>query len=437
MKTLSRRTFLRGTGVSIALPILDAMMPTRALAQSAVSTPPRMVCCYIPNGVNIMKWTPQGEGRDWELSPSLEPLAPLKERVTCLTGLEHPRAFGGHDGADVFLTGADLYGAPGKDYANSISVDQVAARMHGLQTRIPSLELSFGNGTGSAGHSITLSFDDNGTPLPAENRPQAVFDRMFVVDSATSRAAKQQRLAEDRSILDSVLDDGRALERRLGKADRAKLDQYLSSIREVEGRVQRREGWLDKPKPNVSSEGLVLNSRPRQHNYQAYIRTMYDLIALALQTDTTRVATFQMGKESNGGSYAELGIQGDHHTYSHHGGDETMLATLAKIDRFLVEQWVYFLNRLQSTPEGDGTLLDSTMILFGSGMNSGKTGTHTRSNLPLLFAGGTKLGIRQGQHLKYKPGSTPFSNLLLTMLQRMDVEAGSFSDSTSTLTGLT
>jgi hypothetical protein len=179
------------------------------------------------------------------------------------------------------------------------------------------------------------------------------------------------------------------------------------------------------------------STHARAHNYKAYIRTMYDLIALALQTDTTRVATFQMGKESNGGSYAELGIQGDHHTYSHHGGDESMLATLAKIDRFLVEQWVYFLNRLQSTPDGEGTLLDHTMILFGSGMNSGKTGTHSPSNLPLLFAGGTKLGIRQGQHLTHEQGSTPFSNLLLTMLQGMDIETESFSDSSGTLSGLT
>jgi hypothetical protein len=222
-----------------------------------------MVSCYIPNGVNMTKWTPQGEGRDWELSPSLEPLAPLKKHVTCLTGLGHPRSFGGHEGADVFLTGADLDGAPGKDYANSISVDQVAARMHGLQTRIPSLELSFHSGTGSAGHSITLSFNDNGTPLPAENRPQAVFDRLFVQNSARSRTAQQQRLAEDRSILDSILEDSRALSKNLGKADRSKLDQYLNSIREVERRVQRREGWLDKPMPKVSADGLVLDSRPR------------------------------------------------------------------------------------------------------------------------------------------------------------------------------
>ena len=173
MKTLSRRTFLRGTGVSVALPLLEAMIgKSSAQSRTPNARLPRLVCCYIPNGVNIMKWTPQGEGRNWELSPSLEPLAPLKEHVTCLTGLEHPRAFGGHSGADVFLTGADLNGAPGKDYANSISVDQAAARVHGLQTRIPSLELSFHNGTGSAGHSITLAFNDKGTPLPAENRPQ-------------------------------------------------------------------------------------------------------------------------------------------------------------------------------------------------------------------------------------------------------------------------
>ncbi len=435
MKTLSRRTFLRGTGVSIALPALDATMPKRASAQTATNIP-RMVCCYIPNGVNFMKWKPQGEGPDWELSPSLEPLAPVKEHVTCLSGLEHPRAWGGHGGADVFLTGAHLEGTPGRDYANSISVDQAAARVHGLQTRIPSLELSFSNGTGTAGHSITLSFDDRGTPLPAENRPPAVFERLFVVDSAASRSAQQQRLAEDRSILDSVLEDSRALERRLGQADREKLDQYLTSVREVERRVQRREAWIDKPKPTVSTDGLSLDARPQPHNFRAYLKTMYDLIALALQTDTTRVATFQLGKESNGGSYAELGIQGDQHTYSHHGGDESMLATLAKIDRFLVEQWTYFLTRLQSTPDGDGTLLDRTMVLFGSGMNSGKTGTHSPKNLPLLFAGGTANGIRQGQHLTHEPGSTPFSNLLLTMLHGMKVEADSFSDSSGTLSGI-
>lgn len=437
MKTLSRRTLLRGTGVGIALPLLEAMIgKSSAQAQSQTAQPPRMICCYIPNGVNIKKWTPKGQGRDWELSPSLQPLAPLKEQVTCLTGLGHPRSFGGHEGADVFLTGADLNGTPGKDYANSISVDQAAASVHGLQTRIPSLELSFNSGTGSAGHSITLSFDRNGTPLPAENRPQAVFDRLFVADSASSRDAQQQRLAEDRSILDSVLDDSRALNRRLGKADRAKLDQYLNSVREVERRIQRREDWLDKPKPKVSADGLKLDASARPRGYQDYLRTIYDLIALALETDTTRIATFQMGKESNGGSFAELGIQGDQHFYSHHGGDEDMLNTLARIDHFLVEQWAYLLNRLQSTEAGDGTLLDRTMVLFGSGMNNGETGAHSPKNLPLLLAGGSKLGMKQGQHLKFESDSTPFSNLFLTMLNNMGVEADAFSDSSGTLTGL-
>jgi hypothetical protein len=436
-RPLSRRTFLRGAGVSIALPFLEAMLPVRAGAQSAArGRPPRMAFVYIPNGVNIADWRPRGEGRNWQFGPTMEPLQPLKDDLCVISGLGHPRSSGQHDGADTWLTGADLKGTPGYDYKNSVSVDQVAAESHGLETRIASLQLSFANGTGPPMHTATLSFNRDGTALPAQNNPEELFNRLFHAETGGSRTAKKQRFDEDRSILDAVLDDANLLNRRLGVRDQRKLDEYLTSVREVERRVQTNRSWLDKPRPPVESRGLALDARFGDHHMQPWFRTMYDLIALAFQTDTTRIATFETGAEAGGGRLEELGT-GVQHEYSHHGGDPNMLKTLARIDRYHIENFAYFLDRLKSTQDGDAPLLDRTMILFGSGMNNGETGTHSPKDVPLIFAGGKALSLETGHHLRFDVDSTPQSNLLLSMLNRMDEKRTSFSDSTGLLSGLT
>ena len=441
---LTRRTMLRGAGVCLALPLLEAMLPRRVSAapstfkpqsRSAVSAapPPRMICCYIPNGVNITQWVPPDAGRNWTLSPTLQSMADFRSDFTLLTGLGHPNSEGGHSGADTWLTGANLKGTPGKDYQNSVSVDQIAADRHGEQTRFPSLELSDAGGTGGALHSHTLSFDRSGTPLPTESSPQRLFDRLFVTEDATSRAATLQRYAERSSILDEILGEAGALKKRLGKNDHRKLDEYLNSVRETERRVERMRGWIDVPRPQVSNAGLQLNMEPQNaHDRPMWLDVMLELSYLAFQTDTTRVITFEWSREAGGFG----GAGENHHELSHHGGDAGMLKRLAEIDRFHVTRLARLLQFLKSTQEGEGAMLDRTMVLFGSGMNNGNGGGHSPKNLPLLLAGGSRLGLKHGQHLAFQEDSTPLSNVLLTMLQKMGVEQERFMDSTGTLTGL-
>ncbi len=440
-RALSRRAVLRGLGVSLALPWLDAMEPARASSRSAAAgaeaSPARMAFLYVPNGVNIFQWVPETDGADYQLSPSLEPLARHRKSINVLSGLGHPNSRGGHSGADTWLTAADLEGTSGYDYRNAISVDQMAAEVVGLETRIPSLELSSHGGTGSPGHSHTLSFSRDAVPLPAESSPRRVFERLFVDDAGSTRRARALRFQEDRSILDMVLGQAQSLERRLGAQDRRKLDEYLTSVREVERRVKRAEGWIDVPKPEVNADGLDLNAEPNeQGDRQTYFRTMFDLIVLAFQTDTTRVCTFEMGREAAGGNYQELGLSSNHHELSHHGGDDAMLEGLHKIDRYLVEQFAYFLDRLQGVEAAGAPLLDRTMLLYGSGMNNGAGGGHSPKNLPLLSAGGRGLGLKTGRHLAFEVDSTPLANLFVTYLQAMQLPVERFQDSTGTLNGL-
>ncbi len=436
-KPISRRTLLRGAGAAIALPLLEAMFPSDVRAQfksagTSSGAHPRMICCYIPNGVNITEWLPQDSGPNWTLSPTLQELAEHKSDFTLISGVGHPKS-GGHDGADTWLTGADLDATTGKDYQNSISVDQLAAEHHAKETRFPSLELSCDGGSGQAGHSHTLAFDRLGTPLPSENKPQRLFDRLFVPDNDASRRTTLRRYEERRSILDDVLEEARSLHKRLGKSDQRKLDEYLGSVRETERRVQRLEGWVDVPKPKVERGSLKLSAVPgNAHDRHMWLDVMLELSYLALQTDTTRVITFEWSREAGG-----LGGNGEnHHELSHHGGNPEMLKKLAVIDRFHVGRLARFLSLLKATREADGNMLDNTMVLFGSGMNSGKGGGHSKKNLPILLAGGRKLGLRHGQHLKFQIDSTPLSNVLVSMLQKMGVQQDRFHDSTGTLTGL-
>ena len=441
---LPRRTVLRGLGATLALPFLEAMLPRslhaapstyKPLAKSGAKPTPRVIFCYVSNGVNIMDWVPTAKGMDYALSPTLETLKEHRANFSVLSGLGHPRATGGHSGADTWLTGADLKAVPGKDYTNTISADQVIAEKIGAQTRFPSLEIGDMSGTGGALHSHTLAFDRSGTPLPTENSPQRLFERLFIPDDAASREATLKRYAEKRSILDDVLGEAKALDKKLGSTDQAKLAEYLTSVRETELRVQRQVDWVDVPKPKVEAGGLQLNSQPGDaHDRPMWLDVMLEISYLAFLTDTTRVITFEWAREAGG-----FGPGGqNHHELSHHGGDPGMLKKLAEVDRGYLERLARFLTFLKSTEEGGSSMLDHTMIVYGSGMNSGERGDHSPKNLPLLVAGGAAWGLKHGQHLAHDPDKhPPLANVLLTAIQKMGVETDKFQDASGTLTGLT
>jgi hypothetical protein len=434
---LSRRTLLRGLGVSLSLPFLEAMLPRTVhaapstyvpLAKSGTVPVPRAIFCYVSNGVNILDWVPESKGRGYQLSPTLAALKEHQNDFSVLTGLGHPKSTGGHSGADTWLTGADLRAVPGKEYTNSISIDQLIAEKIGQKTRFPSIEIGDLSGTGSALHSHTLAFDRNGTPLPAENSPQRLFERLFVPDDASSREATLKRYAEKRSILDEVLAEAKALDKKLGRSDQTKLAEYLASVRETELRVQRQVEWVDVPKPVVESKGLQLNSKPGDaHDRPMWLDVMLEISYLAFVTDATRVITFQWAREAGG--YGPGGE--NHHELSHHGGDPGMLKKLAQVDRAYLERLSRFLTFLKSTDEGGRPMLDHTMVMYGSGMNSGAKGEHSPKNLPLLVAGGQACGFRHGQHLAHDPDQhPPMANVLVALAQKMGVEADKFSDST-------
>jgi hypothetical protein len=439
---VSRRTVLRAAGAAVALPFLDAMLPRlqgapstfKPWAKSGVEAAPRMICCYVPNGVNITEWVPKDDGPNYTLSPTLEALKDYRTDFTVLSGLGHPLCTGGHSGADTWLTAANLKSKPGADYTNSISADQLAAELHGKKTRFPSLQIGDMSGTGGAGHSHTLSFDVRGTPLPAENSPRRLFERLFVPDTAGDKQAALKRYAERRSILDDLADESAALNKKLGAKDKQKLDEYLSSVRQTEKQVERMQSWVDVPKPEVKDTGLQLGSKPMDgHDRPMWLDVMLELSYLAFVTDLTRVITFEWSREAGG--YGGGGE--NHHELSHHGGDPGMLSKLATIDRFHLSKLGRFLGMLKSTTEGDGTVLDRTVVVYGSGMNSGTGGDHSPRNLPLLVAGGHKLGLKLGRHLKHDPNKhPPLSNVLLSVVQKVGVEGARFADATGTLSGL-
>lgn len=441
-RRLSRRFVLRAAGAAVALPFLEAMLPRlmaapstfKTWSQTAVQPAPRMICCYVPNGVNILEWMPKEAGPQYKLSPTLEALADYRDDFTVLTGLGHPASQGGHSGADTWLTAANLKAKPGADYTNTLSIDQVVAKVHGEKTRFASLQLADGSGTGGAGHSHTLSFDINGTPLPAENSPRRLFERLFVPDSAGDKQATIKRYAQKRSILDEIANETANLNKQLGKTDQKKLDEYLSSVRQTEKQVERLQSWVDVPKPKVAETGLQLVSKPSDaHDRPMWLDVMLELAYLAFATDTTRVITFEWSREAGG--YGGGGE--NHHELSHHGGDAGMLSKLANIDRFHLQRLGRFLGLLKSTAESGDTLLDRTVVLYGSGMNSGTGGEHSPKNLPLLVAGGRKLGVKLGRHISNDPQKhPPLSNVLLSLAQRMGVETDKFADATGTLTDL-
>lgn len=441
---LDRRTFLRGSGVALGLPFLDCMhsvVSAKTNTEKSKDIPKRLCSVYFPYGASVpsedhadrdWSWFPVREGDDFRYTQVMKPLEPLRKYVSVIGGLSHPsgHGIGGHDTGDIFLTGASFKGA---NYQNSISFDQVAAKKFGKLTRFPSLVLSSDGGIGLPTRSRTLSFTTTGQPIPSLNKPQQIFDRLFG-DESGSLEQTRRRLATESSMLDLLLGESKTLRNKLGTQDQRKYDEYLSSVRDIEKRVERSERWLDIPKGEVDESSLdldVTTDSPLE-----YIRTMYDLIFLAFQTDSTRIATYMLsamnGNTSNQFSRAlDLGSQ---HELAHGASKENGFPRQGKWNRCLIEHLAHFLQRLADTPEGEGNMLGNTMVLLGSSNSR----THNNHNYPLVFAGGANMGIKQGQYLTFNDDGEdrPMSNLLFTMLNQMGVTEEEFSDSTGDLSEL-
>jgi len=425
-KPLDRRRFLRGTGAMLALPWLEAMSPTFARTTTPkVGPSPRMGMFYFGTGMNMRQFYPEGFGKEARMSRILKPLDKHRENLTVFsnTWIEHG---GGHDGAYPFAT------AIPKGEKQQISPDQLAAEIHGKETRYPSLQFSVKRGTGFGSQALaTISWNRQGVPLAAENNPRTIFNRLFRPTDAKQKAQEGDEFRQRGSVLDAVLGDAKAMEKTLSRADRDQLDQYFNSIREVEKGLEREITWSDKtkPKPDLSSYGNYEEGMSPEGNgkfiYEDYAKLMYDLIALAFQTDSTRAISYVVRTELSGGVYPEFGISKGYHSLSHHGNDPKNLEDLALVDTIYMKHWAYFLDRLDSIPDGEGTLLDHTMLGFSSGMGIG----HSKTNLPTVLSGGGGLGIKHQTHLQLRE-KTPVSSMWHTMLEKMGVEVGDdFQDS--------
>ncbi|PAY19194.1 hypothetical protein CKO51_12615 [Rhodopirellula sp. SM50] len=441
---LDRRHVLRGIGASIGLPLLDCMADGATLP--AATAPKRSVFLYIPNGVNTLTWQIEKAGADFEFTSPLASLQRHRHDVTPISGLHHPMVLGKHHNCDkVWLTGADVPSSGGS-FRNTVSVDQLMAEVQGASTRFPSLELAI------EGHSLAWSRD--GIQLPADRNVKTVFERLFVGEQG-GKDVVRRRLNRRGSILDAVMDDAQRVNQKIGSADRSKLDEYLTAVRQVEIRTDRADAWLDVPRPGLPSDAANrFTAKLDISRVQEYHRIFFDLMVLALRTDMTRVITCMICSESNGGAIPDIGISQTRHGLSHHNGDPEQLRRLTQTDTFLVEQLSYFLDELKAHQEGDDTLLDTTQMLWGSGMSYGHS--HGNANLPTILAGGRKLGWKHGRHLDFnlpvigqynvadagahykicgRPVDTNahLSNLFLTMLHRVDVEVDQFQDSLGTI----
>jgi hypothetical protein len=439
---ISRRTVLKGLGAAVALPWLEAMAPWTVLASSvpAASVPNRMAFLYVPNGVNMAEWRPEAEGALGELPSILKPLAPVKDRLLVLSGLTADKARPNGDGPGdharalaAYLTGCQPRKTDGADIRVGISVDQVAAARVGDQTRLPSLEIGCepGRQAGSCdsgyscAYSNTISWRSATTPVPKEVNPRLVFERLFATAPPAERAARDLKR---KSVLDFVQQDAGSLRTQLGATDQRKLDEYFSSVRDIELRIQRSEKLpeLKVPDGTKKPEGIPTS-------YEEHLRLMCDLLVLAFQTDVTRVCTFVLANEGSNRPYAAIGVPEGHHDLSHHQNDPKKLAKIREINTFHMKQYAYLLTKLQSIREGDGTLLDHCLIAYGSGNGDGNR--HNHDDLPILLAGRAGGTIKTARHIRY-PKDTPLNNLWLSMLDRMDVKVPTLGDATGRLPGL-
>jgi hypothetical protein len=429
-KALARRTFLRGIGASFALPLLDAMVPSMtALAKTPADPVRRLGFVYMPMGCDIARWTPPGEGPLGELSPALQSLKTVTDQLTVITNLELKNAYPGTHATSnaAFLSAAKAKWTESTDYHLGTTVDQIAAQQIGQQTALPSLELAMDllqtvgqcdNGYACV-YQNNLSWSSPTTPLPAEAHPRVVFERLFGEGGSTAdrRAALKRRA----SLLDSVREEIARLQKTLGPEDRARVGQYMDSVREVERRIQKAEAdSADNQLPDLDRPVGVPVS------YAEHARLMFDLQVLALQGDVTRVITFQLARETSTRTYNEAGVSDPHHPLTHHGNNPEKIARMAKINAFHVSLFAYFLEKLKSTPEGDGSLLDHSLYLYGSGM--GNPNVHDHVNLPILVAGGGAGRLKGSRHIKYAEPA-PLANLHLTLLEKVGVRLDAFADS--------
>jgi hypothetical protein len=448
---LSRRAVLRGLGTAVALPWLEAMgVPLLASAGAEAgedaTAPRRLAYVFFPNGAHMPDWTPTKEGADFELPWTLEPLAKHRQDLLVLSGLAQDQARAHGDGPGdharsvaVFLTGAHPVKTKGANIRVGMSIDQVAASEIGGATRFASVELGVEHGKQSGAcdsgyscaYSTNMSWRTPTTPVAKEINPRLVFERLFNDgEPGESQEARARRLRRRKSVLDFVGRDAKTLRKQLGTADRAKLEEYLTGLRDVERRIEKSEHERATAL-GAAAEYPVPAGIPGDR--REHMRLMMDLLVLAFQTDTTRVGTFMLGNGGSNASFPWIGVRGSHHGLSHHGGDKQKIAAIRKINRFHVEQFAYLLGKLKSVKEGEGTLLDNSMVVFGSGIGDGNR--HNHDELPVLLAGRGGGTLRPGRHVRY-PRWTPLNNLYLSMLERVGVARTSFGDSKGKLAGL-
>ncbi len=415
---IPRRTFLRGAGASIALPWLEAMA-------QANQPPQRMIFVYLPNGLEMEHFTPKTEGKNFDLPRILKPLQPFRDEFSVLSGLDNSEP--GHGGGDTWLTQVKLAATPGFAKKNYISADQLAAQKLGQDTRFPSLELTGVSPKDSTTYARSLAWSRDGIPLAGESSVRAVFDRLFRDESEAGLSETLRRLHRKKSILDAVMDPAKQLHRNLGRADQRKLDEYLSSLREVEKQIQRAEEWARKPKPKPQGTAPASDPDPGQSRGE-FMRAMFDMMILAFQTDSTRVASFMTAREAANAVYAEVGSSDGHHSLSHWTTEQQKEKYIA-FNTLDVSQLAYLFGKLTAFEENGRSLLHSSTVVCGSAI---RRSGHSPVGVPLLVAGRGGGALKQGQHLRY-PEGTPLANLFLTLLQQAGVERDSFGISAGTL----
>lgn len=434
----TRRAVLRGLGTALALPVFG---------EPKKQQPLRLAFVYVPNGIIMKNWTPASEGRDFELTPTLAPLAGVREQVLVLSGLaqKNGRALGDGPGdharaAASYLTGFHPKKTEGVDIHNGVSVDQVAAQAIGGNTKFASLEIGLEGGglvgncdSGySCAYTNSIAWRSSTMPLPPELNPRAVFERMFGDGELYDRATRLKMARQDRSLLDFVTEDAGKLRKQLGATDRTKLDEYLTSVREIERRIQIAE--KQDQAQDTAMEPALAKPAGVPVTYEEYARLMFDLMTVAFQTDSTRIVTMMMGREGSNRTYRSIGVPEAHHGISHHMGSQEKIDKLAKINRLHVELFASFVAKMKTIPDGDGTLLDHTLIVYGSGLSDGNA--HFHHDLPVLAAGGANGAIKTGRHVRYAV-ETPMNNFYLALLDTMGVREETLGDSSGKLPRLT
>jgi hypothetical protein len=439
-KAISRRTVLRGVGAVVGLPLLDAMVPAFATAATTPVFARRLGVIYHPNGVIYDKWLPTGTGANFEFSPTLAGLKPFRDQLIVVTGLFADEAEANGDGggdhsraSGCYLTGVHIRKSDSQ-LENGISMDQIAGKAFERDTQLTSLEMIADDNSlvgdcdlgYSCAYSTTLSWMTPTLPLMAENNPRVLFERMFGSSDSTDARVRAARLSEDKSLLDSVNDRVSQLQKKLGRADNRKVDDYLTSLRDVERRIQKAEEQSSKALPDVTSTKMT-QPAGIPNVFEDHVRLLYDLQLLAYQSDLTRVITFMYGREQTGRPYPQIGVPDPHHPVTHHQNNPTKMEKCTRIQRHHLMLFGEYLEKLRNTPDGDGSLLDHTVLLFGAGISN--SDRHTHGPLPTLLLGGSAMGLKGGRHIVY-PEHTPLTNLQLTLLNKLGIPAEKLGDST-------